>query len=137
MLFGQQLNTQRIFKRQVKALIRLRVRAGWSEPLLVAHTTLLEISCRGSFINASILTYSILSREYRDPRQCFFCGSFLLVTLHIGVCCAVVSVPGSLLVTCWERAYLFAVVCVCYVFLCCVTFLNVRIKGEVGAVKLG
>ena len=22
--------------------------AGWSEPLLVAHTTLLEISCRGS-----------------------------------------------------------------------------------------
>ena len=30
------------------ALIRLRVCAGWSEPLLVAHTTLLEISCRGS-----------------------------------------------------------------------------------------
>ena len=32
------------------ALIRLRVCAGWSEPLLVAHTTLLEISCRGSCI---------------------------------------------------------------------------------------
>ena len=31
-----------------KALIRLRVCAGWSESLLVAHTTLLEISCRGS-----------------------------------------------------------------------------------------
>ena len=31
-----------------KALIRLRVCAGWSEPLLVAHTTLLEISCQGS-----------------------------------------------------------------------------------------
>ena len=30
------------------ALIRLRVCAGWSEPLLVAHTTLLEISCHGS-----------------------------------------------------------------------------------------
>ena len=32
------------------ALIRLRVCAGWSEPLLVAHTTLLEISCLGWFI---------------------------------------------------------------------------------------
>ena len=30
------------------ALIRLHVCAGWSEPLLVAHTTLLEISCCGS-----------------------------------------------------------------------------------------
>ena len=31
-----------------KALIRLRVCAGWSETLLVAHTTLLEVSCCGS-----------------------------------------------------------------------------------------
>ena len=37
------------------ALIRLRVCAGWSEPLLVAHATLLEISCRGSII-VSVLT---------------------------------------------------------------------------------
>ena len=37
-------------KRQAKALIRLRVCAGWSEPLLVAHTTLLEITCRGSSV---------------------------------------------------------------------------------------
>ena len=27
----------------------MRVCAGWSKPLLVAHTTLLEISCPGSF----------------------------------------------------------------------------------------
>ena len=39
-----------IFKRIAKALIRLRVCAGWSEPLLVAHTTLLEILYRGSII---------------------------------------------------------------------------------------
>ena len=32
-------------KRQAMALIRLRVQASWSEPLLVAHFTLLEISC--------------------------------------------------------------------------------------------
>ena len=48
MMFSQQLNTHRIFKRQAKALIRLRVCAGWSETLLVAHTTLLEIPCHGS-----------------------------------------------------------------------------------------
>ena len=35
-------------KRLVKALVRLRICAGWSEALLVAHTTLLEFLCRGS-----------------------------------------------------------------------------------------
>ena len=54
------------------------------------------------------------------PRQCFFCGSFLLVMLHVCVCCAVVSVPCSLVVTCWEKADLLAVSCVVFV-----TFLNV------------
>ena len=48
MLFGQELNTHRIFKRLAKALIRLHICAGWSGPLLVAHTTLLEISCHSS-----------------------------------------------------------------------------------------
>ena len=43
----------RICKQLAKVLIRLRICAGWSEALLVAHTTLLEISCRGSndFLN--------------------------------------------------------------------------------------
>ena len=38
-------------QRRVKALIRLRVCAGWSEPLLVSHITLLKISSNGSFNN--------------------------------------------------------------------------------------
>ena len=38
-----------ILTRLAKALISLRVCAGWSEPLLVAHTTLLEISYHHSF----------------------------------------------------------------------------------------
>ena len=38
----------RIFKRLTKSLIRLRICTGWSEALLVAHTTLLEIPCHGS-----------------------------------------------------------------------------------------
>ena len=48
------------------------------------------------------------------PRRYFFCGSFLLVMLNVGVCCNVVSVHCSLVVTCWERAYLLAVVCVVF-----------------------
>ena len=41
-------NSHTTFKLLAKVLIRLRVCEGWSEPLLVAHTTLLEISCLGS-----------------------------------------------------------------------------------------
>ena len=36
--------------RLAKALIRLRVCAGWSETLLVAHTTLLEIILYGGIL---------------------------------------------------------------------------------------
>ena len=43
--------------RLAKSLISLRVCADWSEPLLVAHTTLLEISCLGSY--AFVVRYKI------------------------------------------------------------------------------
>ena len=46
------------FKQLAKALIRLRVCAGWSEPLLVAHNSLLEISCPGS--NMFAIVYVML-----------------------------------------------------------------------------
>ena len=52
------------------------------------------------------------------------------------VCCTVVFVPCSLVVTCWGRADLLAVM---YVEFChfpkCV-LVHIRIKGEVGAKKL-
>ena len=48
------LYSHRLFKRLAKALIRLRVCAGWSEVILIAYTTLLEISGRGSFILCSL-----------------------------------------------------------------------------------
>ena len=51
-MFSQELNTHKIYKQLAKALIRLHLCAGWSEALLVAHTTLLEIPCRRSYINA-------------------------------------------------------------------------------------
>ena len=56
--------------------------------------------------------------------------------LHAGVCCAVVSVPCSLVVTCWERADLLAVVFVVFCYFPKCVLVHIRIKGEVGAVKL-
>ena len=56
MIFSQELNSQIIFKRLAKALIRLSVCAGWSEHLLVADTTLLEISCHGSIVRSHLHT---------------------------------------------------------------------------------
>ena len=38
----------------------------------------------------------------------------LLVMFHAGVCCAVMYVPISLVVTCWERADLLAEVFVVF-----------------------
>ena len=70
------------------------------------------------------------------PRRCFFCGSFLLIMLHVGVCYAVVYVPCSLVVTCWERADLLAVMIVVFCYFPKCVVVHIRIKGEVGAVKL-
>ena len=47
------------------------------------------------------------------------CGaSFLSGMLHVGVCCAVASVPYILVVTCWERADLLAVMYVVFSQMC-------------------
>ena len=70
------------------------------------------------------------------PRRCFFCGSFCYVMLHVGMCCAVVSVPCSLVVTCLERADHLAVVFVVLCHFSKIVLVYIRIKGEVGAVKL-
>ena len=56
--------------------------------------------------------------------------------LHVGLCCAVVSVPCSLVVTCWERADLLAVVFVVFCHFPKYVMVHTRIKGEVVAVKL-
>ena len=45
-------NRSIVLKRLAKALIRLRICAGWSKPLVLAHTILLEISYFGPFIGA-------------------------------------------------------------------------------------
>ena len=70
------------------------------------------------------------------PRRCFFCGLFLLVMLHVGVCRNVLSFLFNIVVTCWERADLFAVVCVVFCRFPKFVLVNIRIKGEVGALKL-
>ena len=76
-----------------------------------------------------MLTMIFSDGKCKDVNQ----GSLMI---HLGACCAVVSVPCILVVTCCERADLLAVL---FVVLChfpkCV-LVNIRIKGEVGAVKL-
>ena len=63
------------------------------------------------------------------------CGLFLLVMLLVGVCYALVSIPCSLVVTCWERADLLAVVFVVFCHFPKCALVHIRIKGEVGAVN--
>ena len=46
------------------------------------------------------------------PRRCFYCGSFLLFTFHVSLYYAILSVPCSLVISCWERADLLFVLCV-------------------------
>ena len=55
--------------------------------------------------------------------------------LHVGVCCAVVSVSCSIAVTWWERADLLAVVFVVFCHFPKCVLVHIRIKGEVGNVK--
>ena len=56
-----------MIKRLAKALISLRVCAGWSEPLLVAHTTLLEISYHGLYYVVASDTCRYAKKLYRRP----------------------------------------------------------------------
>ena len=45
---------------------------------------------------------------------------WIFFDVHICLCYAVLIVPCSLVITCWERANLLALLC--FVFLCFVTF---------------
>ena len=56
--------------------------------------------------------------------------------IHVCVCNAVVSVPCSLVVTCWERADLLDVVFVEFCHFPKCVLVHIRNKGESGAVKL-
>ena len=67
------------------------------------------------------------------PSQCFFCGSFLQVMVQVCLCYAAVSVPCSLVVTCWEKADIWVVLCV--VFSCVFVLIHFRTKGGDGTFK--
>ena len=52
------------------------------------------------------------------PRRCVFCGSFLLFMFHVYLCNDALSVPCSLVITCWDRADLLALL---YVVFSCIS----------------
>ena len=56
--------------------------------------------------------------------------------LYVDVCHAVGSVPCNLVVTSWEKADLLAIVCVVFCHFPKCVLVYIRIKGDVGAVKL-
>ena len=60
----------------------------------------------------------------------------MLVLVHVGVFCAVVSVSCSLVYTCWKMADLLAVVFVVFCHFPKRVSVHIRTKGEVGVVKL-
>ena len=79
-MFGKWPWSHIIFKRLAKALIRLHISAGWIEPLLVAHTTLLEISCCDSIIlmkNCKLYLNCFPASYFFKPR--FFIHSMLYI----------------------------------------------------------
>ena len=80
-----ELNSDRKFKRLAKALTRLRVCAGWSEPLLVAHTILLEISCRGSYRVLCIFNSFICCSCWIWSTEQNLWGLFLCVNAYVTV----------------------------------------------------
>ena len=64
-----------------KTLIRKHIWAGWSELLLVTHTTLLEISCHGPIdVDYNILD-QLMSLEYFVHGQ-----SLVYSQLILGIC---------------------------------------------------
>ena len=56
--------------------------------------------------------------------------------LYVDVCCAVMTIPCSLVVTCWEGADLLVVVCVVFCHFPKCVLVSIRIEGKVAAVKL-
>ena len=67
---------------------------------------------------------------------------YLLIVFHACLCYAVLSVPCSLVVTCWKRADLLALLCVVFFFFFRVCLLpicvliHIRTTVEVGTVPL-
>ena len=54
-----------------------------------------------------------------------FCGCFMLILFYVCVCYAVLSVPCSLVITCWERSGLWLFYVLCFLVILCTTFVFV------------
>ena len=65
-----------------------------------------------ALLSVVFLCFCLMLNMFRPSRiyilltvslQCFFCGSFLLFIFHLCLYCAVLSIPCSTVITCWER----------------------------------
>ena len=66
-----------------------------------------------------------------------FVDPVLLVRFHVCLCYAVLSVSCNLVITCWEKADLLAILCVMFLLLShmCLYLIRIKTKGEVGTIK--
>ena len=70
-------NLSIVIKRLAKDLIRLRICAGWSKPLVLAHTTLLEISYCGPLIGAkNALRLYIVTKLHLSHKEPVYVTTF-------------------------------------------------------------
>ena len=65
-------------------------------------------------VDKMFINYEHLIFLLTIPRQYFFCESFFLFMFHVCHSCAVLSVPWKLVITCWEKADLLALLCVVF-----------------------
>ena len=74
--------------------------------------------------------------ERSKARRRFFCGSFLLFMFHVYLYYTVLSFPYSLVITCYERADLLALLCViCPCLLVTFTYASSFIKHNTTAIQ--
>ena len=90
MLFSQMLKSHRILKRPAKALIRLRICAGCSEPLLVEHALMSGLNYNAlKWILLHLLLYTslvkitqVISMIYDKKKKIFFSNILYVVRLE-------------------------------------------------------
>ena len=95
---------------------------GWRLHCIALHAIPMGTNCAPLVADLFLFCYerdfmmSLSDDNLTLSTWCFFCGSFLLFMFR--VCHAVFSVHCSLVVTCWERASLLALLYVMFLMFC-------------------
>ena len=92
---------------------------------------LIDLSIKVRLVPLNMFKPSSIFFLLTVQRRCFFCGSFVLFMFHVCLYYAVLSVPCSLVLTCWGRAGLS-----CHSLVCDVFFVVLSLSHMVTRVRL-